>query len=65
MIPAYTMPGDAKDVHCMRAEVREGMSPDLCNDLISDIKWAYKALQRPKPKLAADCIARYREHAIC
>jgi glutamate decarboxylase len=65
IVPAYTMPRDAQDVVCMRAVVREGMSRDLCDDLISDIKWATEVLQRTKPKLAANYVARYREHAIC
>jgi glutamate decarboxylase len=65
IVPAYTMPHDAQDVVCMRTVVREGMSRDLCDDLICDLLWAAQELERTKPKLAADYIERYKEHAIC
>ena len=65
IVPAYSMPHDAQEVVCMRAVVREGMSRDLCDDLIDDLLWAVKELERTKPKLAADYVERSKEHAIC
>ena len=65
IVPAYTMPHNAQDVVCMRAVVREGMSRDLCDTLISDLLWATEELHRIKPKIAAEYTKCYREQAIC
>ena len=44
MVPAYTMPKDIEDMLVMRIVVRQGMSRDMADMLISDIKDAVDEL---------------------
>ena len=57
MVPAYTMPADIEDMVVMRIVVRQGMSRDMADMLISDIKDAVaelESLKYPTPsRLAA------------
>ncbi|MBR6731431.1 MAG: glutamate decarboxylase [Bacteroidales bacterium] len=46
MIPAYTMPKDIEDMVVMRIVVRQGMSRDMADMLIADIKEAVEDLER-------------------
>lgn len=45
MVPAYTMPKDIEDMTVMRIVVRQGMSRDMADMLIDDIKDAVSALE--------------------
>ena len=46
MVPAYTMPKDIEDVVVMRIVVRQGMSRDMADMLIGDIKDAVAELEK-------------------
>ena len=46
MVPAYTMPKDIEDMVVMRIVVRQGMSRDMADMLISDIKNAVAELEK-------------------
>jgi glutamate decarboxylase len=46
MVPAYTMPKDIEDMVVMRVVVRQGMSRDMADMLIKDIKDAVAELDR-------------------
>lgn len=46
MVPAYTMPKDIEDMVVMRIVVRQGMSRDMADMLIGDIKTAVEELDR-------------------
>ena len=46
MVPAYTMPKDIEDVVVMRIVVRQGMSRDMADMLIGDIKDAVEELEK-------------------
>lgn len=46
MVPAYTMPKDIEDMVVMRIVVRQGMSIDMANMLISDIRNAVSELEK-------------------
>jgi glutamate decarboxylase len=65
IVPAYTMPANAQEVTCLRAVVREGMSRDLADNLICDITWATKELEKSAPKMAADYIKKEKSVRIC
>ncbi|MCK5683531.1 glutamate decarboxylase [bacterium] len=56
IVPAYTMPKNAEKIACMRAVVREGMSRDLAENLVRDIRWALEILNKLKPRNAAEYI---------
>ncbi len=45
MVPAYTMPADLKEMVVMRIVVRNGMSKDLTDMLLGDIRNAVKKLE--------------------
>jgi glutamate decarboxylase len=44
MVPAYTMPKDIEDMVVMRIVVRQGMSRDMADMLIEDIRNAVAEL---------------------
>ena len=46
MVPAYTMPKDIEDVVVMRIVVRQGMSRDMADMLIGDIKDVVEELEK-------------------
>lgn len=46
MVPAYTMPKDIEDMVVMRIVVRQGMSRDMADMLIGDIKDAVAELEK-------------------
>ena len=46
MVPAYTMPKDIEDMVVMRIVVRQGMSRDMADMLINDIKDAVSELEK-------------------
>lgn len=61
MVPAYTMPKDIEDIVVMRIVVRQGMSRDMADMLIQDIKNAVAELEKleyPTPT----CQAARKEH---
>lgn len=64
IIPAYTMPKNAEKVTCLRAVVRENMSRQLADDLVSDIFTAVAELNVSKPKLAAAIIEREQHRGL-
>ena len=45
MVPAYTMPKDIEDMVVMRIVVRQGMSRDMADMLVNDIKDAVAELE--------------------
>ena len=52
MVPAYTMPKDIEDMVVMRIVIRQGMSRDMADMLINDIKNAvaeFEKLEYPTP----------------
>ena len=46
MVPAYTMPKDIEDMVVMRIVVRQGMSRDMADMLINDIRDAVSELEK-------------------
>ena len=57
MVPAYSMPKDIEDMVVMRVVVRQGMTRDMADMLITDIKNAVaelEKLQYPTPSCIAD-----------
>ena len=48
MIPAYSMPKDIEDMVVMRIVVRQGMSRDMADMLVTDIRNAVKDLEKIK-----------------
>ena len=57
MVPAYTMPKNIEDMVVMRVVVRQGMSRDMADMLIQDIKNAvteFEKLQYPTPSRAEE-----------
>lgn len=62
-VPAYTMPKNAEDVTCLRVVVREGMSRDMAENLVRDVLWAAKELEKTKPKPSG--AKRVRTIGIC
>ena len=46
MVPAYTMPKDIEDMVVMRIVVRQGMSRDMSDMLIEDIRNAVAELDK-------------------
>lgn len=46
MVPAYTMPKDIEDMVVMRIVVRQGMSRDMADMLIGDIKDSVAELEK-------------------
>ena len=58
MVPAYTMPKDIEDMVVMRVVVRQGMSRDMADMLITDIQNAVAELEQleyPTPSRQATC----------
>ncbi len=58
MVPAYTMPKDIEDMVVMRVVVRQGMSRDMADMLITDIQNAVAELEQlefPTPSRQAAC----------
>ena len=58
MVPAYTMPKDIEDMVVMRVVVRQGMSRDMADMLITDIQNAVAELEQleyPTPTRQATC----------
>ena len=68
MVPAYTMPKDIEDMVVMRIVVRQGMSRDMADMLIADIKEAVEDLERleyPTPsRIAAKKAERSKGHVF-
>jgi glutamate decarboxylase len=64
MVPAYTMPKDIEDVVVMRIVVRQGMSRDMADMLIGDIKDAVAELEKleyPTPsRIEAEANKRHK-----
>ena len=54
MVPAYTMPPDAKDVKMMRALVKVNLSRSLVDRLVEDIGDAVKTLEVKGPVSPAE-----------
>ena len=48
MVPAYTMPKNIEDMVVMRVVVRQGMSRDMADMLIQDIKNAVAEFEKLK-----------------
>ena len=48
MVPAYSMPKDIEDMVVMRIVVRQGMSRDMADMLITDIRNAVSELEKLK-----------------
>ena len=46
MVPAYSMPKNIEDMVVMRIVVRQGMSRDMADMLIADIKSAVAELEK-------------------
>ena len=46
MVPAYTMPKDIEDMVVMRIVVRQGMSRDMADMLLTDIRNAVAELEK-------------------
>ena len=46
MVPAYTMPKDIEDMVVMRIVVRQGMSRDMADMLLADIRNAVAELEK-------------------
>ena len=46
MVPAYTMPKDIEDMMVMRIVVRQGMSRDMADMLLGDIRDAVAELEK-------------------
>jgi glutamate decarboxylase len=46
MVPAYTMPKNIEDMVVMRVVVRQGMSRDMADMLIQDIKDSVAELEK-------------------
>lgn len=58
MVPAYTMPKNIEDMVVMRIVVRQGMSRDMADMLIADIRNAVEELEQlefPTPSRQAAC----------
>ena len=56
MVPAYTMPKDIEDMVVMRIVVRQGMSRDMADMLLEDIRNAvaeFEKLEYPTPSRQA------------
>ena len=68
MVPAYTMPKDIEDMVVMRIVVRQGMSRDMADMLINDIKDAVSELEKleyPTPtRIAAKKNAKTKGHVF-
>ena len=66
MVPAYTMPKDIEDMVVMRIVVRQGMSRDMADMLIGDIKDAVSELEKlvyPTPsRIAAEKGKKHKGH---
>jgi len=65
IVPAYTMPKNAESVACLRAVIREGMSRDMADNLVRDIRWAVGILTKSRPKSAEDYIRLENELGRC
>jgi glutamate decarboxylase len=46
MVPAYTMPKNIEDMTVMRIVVRQGMSRDMADMLMNDIRNAVEELEK-------------------
>ena len=63
IVPAYKMAPDAEDVAVLRVVVREGLSTDMAEELVSDVRaaveWcgAAKAVPQPEPNRPASVAA--------
>ena len=68
MVPAYTMPKDIEDMVVMRIVVRQGMSRDMADMLIADIKDAVAELEKleypTSSRLAAEKQERRKGHVF-
>jgi glutamate decarboxylase len=66
MVPAYSMPKDIEDMVVMRIVVRQGMSRDMADMLIGDIRNAVAELEKleyPTPsRIAAQKSAKVKGH---
>ena len=68
MVPAYTMPKDIEDMVVMRIVVRQGMSRDMADMLITDIRTAVAELEKleyPTPtRIAARKSEKQKGHVF-
>ena len=68
MVPAYSMPKDIEDMTVMRIVVRQGMSRDMADMLIADIKTAVAELEKleyPTPtRIAARNAEKSKGHVF-
>ena len=68
MVPAYTMPKDIEDMVVMRIVVRQGMSRDMADMLITDIQTAVAELEKleyPTPtRIAARKSEKQKGHVF-
>ena len=66
MVPAYSMPKNIEDMVVMRIVVRQGMSRDMADMLIGDIKNAVAELEKldyPTPtRMAAQKSEKVKGH---
>jgi glutamate decarboxylase len=65
VVPAYTMPENAKEVTCLRAVIREGMSREIAENLVSDIAWADGELNRIRPREQKEYLLQDKSVRIC
>jgi glutamate decarboxylase len=61
MVPAYTMPKDLEDMVVMRIVVRQGMSRDMADMLLEDIKEAVEELEKLEYPTPTCIAARKKE----
>ena len=61
MVPAYTMPEAIEDMTVMRIVVRQGMSRDMADMLVADIREAVKELEKLEYPTPSCITARNRE----
>ena len=68
MVPAYTMPKDIEEMVVMRIVVRQGMSRDMADMLVRDIKDAVSELDKleyPTPtRIAARDSKKHKGHVF-
>ncbi len=65
IVPAYTMPGNAESITCLRAVVREKMSREVADDLVEDILAATSELNRLKPGKKTTSVSSGSSDLIC
>ncbi|KAI9228038.1 MAG: glutamate decarboxylase [Piptocephalis tieghemiana] len=64
VVPAYELPKDASNIKVLRVVVRDAMSADIVERLVTDILWATSVLQESKSgdgQILSDAVARASE----